>query len=380
MSSDLKKFPFIDLKTQLEHIRPNIETAIAKVLDHGHFILGAEVNALEDVLSQWTHGASVISCSNGTDALAMGLMAFDVQPGEGIFVPSWTFCATAEVVVWMKAIPIFVDCDPETQNMDPKSLDRAWERAKTLGIKPVGIIAVDLFGQPADYEQLAQRAQAYGLWLMADAAQSFGATFQGKPVGSLGHMATTSFFPAKPLGCYGDGGAIFTPDKEMADVLRSLRAHGSAQCKYDNVRIGMNGRLDTLQAAILLEKLKIFPQELKDRQRIAQTYTEAFQGRIQTPYLLPQTTSSWAQYTLVFPSSEVRLRISQALDRAGIPWVIYYQKPLHWQVAYKAYPTASGGDLPVCQDLCQRVLSLPMSAYLKPEDQDRVVQTILCAL
>lgn len=380
MPIPLNSFPFIDLKTQGAHIRGPIECAIAKVLDHGQFILGPEVAQLEEALSQWTDGRHVVTCSDGTDALFLALRAFNVQPGDGIFVPSWTFCATAEVVVLMGAVPIFVDCDPLTHNMDPKSLDQAWQRAQTLGIHPVGVIAVDLFGQPADYNALQDRAKTYNLWVLADAAQSFGARHHQVPVGALGDIATTSFFPAKPLGCYGDGGALFTSNKETADVLRSLRMHGQGKSKYDHVRIGINGRLDTLQAAILLEKLKIFPQELKERQKIADRYTEAFAGKIQTPLLLPGMTSSWAQYTLCFSSTEKRTQVTQSLDRAHIPWVIYYQKPLHQQIAYASYPTASQEGLVVCEHLSQCVLSLPMSAYLKPEHQEAIIHAVLSAV
>ena len=367
---------FIDLKSQLECIRPEIDAAIKRVLDHGIFIMGLEVYALEKQLAAFCGVKHVITCANGTDALGLGLMAKNVGPGDAIFVPSFTFAATAEVVAWMGATPVFIDSLQDTYNIDPKSLEQGIAHAKKLGIKPVGIIPVDLFGQPADYNAIQTIADAHGLWVMADGAQSFGASYKGRKVGSIGDMATTSFFPAKPLGCYGDGGAIFTNDDELASIITSLRVHGQGTDKYDNVRIGMNGRLDTLQAAILLEKLKVFPDELIARQKTADAYNEALKNIVSVPQLIEGATSAWAQYTVRLPHHMDRSQLMSGLKEAGVPTMVYYVKPLHLQTAYQHYPTATGGVLPVCESLAERVLSLPMSGYLEQENEFLVINTL----
>ncbi|MBM3468421.1 MAG: DegT/DnrJ/EryC1/StrS family aminotransferase [Alphaproteobacteria bacterium] len=360
-----KQIPFIDLKTQLEEIRSHIDAAINRVFNHGNFIMGPEVYELEKELSAFCNAKHVISCANGTDALGLGLMAKNVGPGDAVFVPSFTFAATAEVVAWVGATPVFIDSLADTYNIDPKSLEQGIQSAQKLGLKPVGIIPVDLFGQPADYDALQAIAETNQLWILADGAQSFGASYKGRKVGNIGDMATTSFFPAKPLGCYGDGGALFTNDDELASIFKSLRVHGQGTDKYDNVRIGMNGRLDTLQAAILLEKLKVFPLELSARQKTAEAYNEALKDLVQIPYIMEETTSAWAQYTVCIPSSLDRGRLMSDLKDAGLPTMVYYVKPLHLQTAYKHYPTATGGSLPICESLAHKVLSLPMSGYVQ---------------
>lgn len=367
-----KSIPFIDLKAQQDRIRPQIDAAIQRVLDHGNYIMGPEVGELEKQLAAFCGVKHAITCANGTDALGLGLMAKNVGPGDAIFVPSFTFAATAEVVAWMGATAVFIDSLEDTYNMDPKSLELGIQTAKKVGLKPRGIIPVDLFGQPADYDVIQTIADEHGLFVIADAAQSFGATYKGRQVGNIGDMATTSFFPAKPLGCYGDGGAIFTNDDELAAVIKSLRVHGQGADKYDNVRIGMNGRLDTIQAAILIEKLKIFPEELIARQAVADQYNSALKDVVMVPHLIDGATSAWAQYTVRLPKSTDRQEVMNHLNASGIPSVIYYRLPLHQQKAYAHYPTAMGSSLPVCEALSNEVMSLPMSGYVGEESTTHI--------
>jgi len=367
---------FIDLKTQLECIRPEIDLAIKRVLDHGIFIMGPEVYELERQLATFCGAKHAITCANGTDALALGLMAKNVGPGDAVFVPSFTFAATAEVVAWMGATPVFIDSLEDTYNISPENLELGIQTAKKLGLRPVGIIPVDLFGQPADYDAIQTIANEHKLWVIADGAQSFGASYQGKMVGSIGDMATTSFFPAKPLGCYGDGGAMFTNDDELAAIIKSLRVHGQGIDKYDNVRIGMNGRLDTIQAAILLEKLEVFPDELMARQKTADAYNKALKEIVQVPHVIEGATSAWAQYTVRLPKDLDRAKLMNDLKEMGVPTMIYYVKPLHLQTAYKHYPTATGNALLLCEALANEVLSLPMSGYVKQADQQLVVSAL----
>ena len=356
---------FIDLKAQQVRIRPQVDAAIKRVLDHGAYIMGPEVYELEKQLAEFCGVKHAISCANGTDALGLGLMAKNVGPGDAIFVPSFTFAATAEVVAWMGATPVFIDSLEDTYNIDPISLELGIQTAKKLGLRPAGIIPVDLFGQPVDYDAIQTIADEYNLWVMADGAQSFGASYKGRKVGNIGDIATTSFFPAKPLGCYGDGGAIFTNDDELASIMKSLRVHGQGTDKYDNVRIGMNGRLDTIQAAILIEKLKIFPEELIARQKTADAYNNGLKDVVQIPYVMDGVTSAWAQYTVCLPNGINREKLMIDLKEVGIPTMIYYVKPLHLQTAYKHYPTV--GALSVCESLSNKVLSLPMSGYVNKQ-------------
>lgn len=369
--------PFINLKAQQALIRENIEAAFDKILDHGMYIMGPEVSELEEKLAQFCGVKHAITCANGTDALGLGLMAKEIRVKDAVFVPSFTFAATAEVVAWMGATPIFIDVLPDTFNMDPESLKEGIKTAQDLGLNARGIIAVDLFGQPADYDAIQAIADAYQLWVMADAAQSFGAKYKERYVGNIGEIATTSFFPAKPLGCYGDGGAIFTNDDALAKVIKSLRIHGQGEDKYDNVRIGINGRLDTLQAAVLLEKLKIFPEEILARQKTADIYNHYLQNYVEVPELLPDQSSVWAQYTVKLPENVNRDQLMKELNTFGVPTVVYYVKALHQQEAYRHFPVAGQKNLPVCEALASRVLSLPMSGYV--EDPQYICESFLKA-
>ena len=366
--------PFIDLAAQRDRLGDAIDRAIGRVLAHGQYILGPEVYALEQDLVAFSGAAEVISCASGTDALALLLMAKGLRPGQAVLCPSFTFAATAEVVAWFGATPVFIDVLPDTFNLEAAAIAAGVEAANKLSLEPVGLISVDLFGQPADYEAVEAACTANGLWLLADAAQSFGAEYHGRKVGTFGFATATSFFPAKPLGCYGDGGAIFTDDAELAAVLRSLRMHGQGEDRYDNVRIGMNGRMDTLQAAILIEKLKIFPDELERRERIAARYSEALADITIVPTVLDGCSSSWAQYTIKVDAKR-RDALASGLKALGIPTAIYYPKPVHRQTAYAAYPCAGNG-LPVSDAIAHEVVSLPMHPYLEPETQDRIVAAV----
>jgi dTDP-4-amino-4,6-dideoxygalactose transaminase len=375
-SEDAAPIEFIDLAAQRQRLGARLDAAIAAVVQHGRFILGPEVQRLERALAEFSGVKHVIACSNGTDALALSLRARGFGSGDAVFVPSFTFAATAEPVSLLGATPVFVDVLPDTFNIDPQSLKAGIATARASGLRPKAVIAVDLFGQPADYDALAPIISEHKLWLLADAAQSFGARYRGLRVGEIGAMATTSFFPAKPLGCYGDGGAIFTGDDALADAVLSLRMHGKGKDKYDNVRIGMNARLDTIQAAILLEKLRIFPEEIQARERIARRYGELLGDVVQVPRIIEGATSVWAQYTIV---SAKRDRIAEALKQARIPTAVYYARPLHRQTAYAGYPVAGNG-LPVSERLSEQVLSLPMHAYLDEATQDRIVSALRAAL
>jgi dTDP-4-amino-4,6-dideoxygalactose transaminase len=366
--------PFIDLRSQRRRLGAAVDAAILRVLDHGQFILGPEVRTLEAELARFCGAREVVSCANGTDALGLVLMARGIGAGDAVLCPSFTFAATAEVVVWLGATPVFVDVDPVTFNLDGASLERGVATAKQLGLKPAALITVDLFGQPADYDTLEPIAAAHGLWILSDAAQSFGASYRGRKVGTMGLATATSFFPSKPLACYGDGGAIFTDDKELAGVLRSLRVHGEGVDKYDNVRIGMNGRLDTIQAAVLLEKLKIFPDEIERRDRIVAAYNEALADVATVPTVAEGNTSVWAQYTIKVDAAK-RDQLVVALREEGIPTGVYYPKPVHQQTAYKHYPVAGNG-LPVSDLLARQVVSLPMHPYLDSTDQERIVDAV----
>jgi dTDP-4-amino-4,6-dideoxygalactose transaminase len=370
--------PFIDLAAQQARIRDRVEAAMRRTLDHGAYIFGPELGELETGLAEFCGARHAIGCSNGTDALALVLMAKNVGQGQAVFCPSFTFAATAEVVAWLGATPYFVDIEPDSYNMDPENLKTAILEAKQAGLQPVGVIAVDLFGLPADYDRIEPIAKENGLWLMCDSAQSFGATYKGRKAGTIGMATTTSFFPAKPLGAYGDGGAIFTDDDELAKVLRSLLFHGKGEDRYDNVRIGMNGRLDSLQAGILIEKLAIFPDEIEARNRIAARYDEGFRNVLVTPHVPEGSRSVWAQYTLRAPGRD-RDAVAAGLKDKGVPTAIYYPKPLHLQTAYKHFPSA-GGRLPVSERAANEVFSLPMHAYLDTETQDFIIDSVRLVL
>lgn len=373
--TDAHPLPFVDLKRQQEQVRPQIDAAITRVLDHGQYVLGPEVRELEKQLADFCGAPFALSCASGTDALLLALMAKDVGHGDAIFVPAFTFVATAEVVTLLHAKPVFVDIDADTYLMNMESLEAAIGESKKQGLTPRAIMPVDLFGQPADYEKIERIAKAHGLFVVADAAQSFGATRGGKRVGTLAPVTATSFFPPKPLGCYGDGGAVFTDDGEMLEVMQSLRVHGQGKDKYDNVRIGINGRLDTIQAAILLEKLAIFEGEIAARQRVAERYNAALGDVVQTPVVEPGATCVWAQYTI---RAKTRDQVAAKLKDQGIPTAIYYPIPLHRQVAYKTFPVAPGG-LPVSDKMAGEVLSLPMHPYLSEPDQNRIINAVKSA-
>jgi dTDP-4-amino-4,6-dideoxygalactose transaminase len=370
--------PFIDLGAQRRRLGARVDAAVLAVMDHGSYILGPEVRELEAKLAAFCGAKHVVSCANGTDALAMVLMAKELKPGQAVLCPAFTFAATAEVVAWFGATPVFVDIDEETFNLDVASCEAGLRKARSLGLEPVGVIAVDLFGQPADYDAIEPFCAREGLWLLCDAAQSFGATYKDRKVGSIGFATTTSFFPAKPLGCYGDGGAIFTDDAELASVLRSIRMHGEGADKYDNVRIGMNGRLDTVQAAVLLAKLEIFPDEIEARDRLSSRYNELLHDVAIVPEVTEGSTSVWAQYTLRIPGFD-RPAFQAALKSVGVPTAVYYPKPLHQQTAYKHYPVAGNG-LPVSDRIAAEVVSLPMHPYLAEEVQDRIAGAVKNAL
>jgi dTDP-4-amino-4,6-dideoxygalactose transaminase len=372
------RIDFIDLQAQRKRIGKSLDDAVLAVVHSGRYIMGPEIGELETKLAAFCGAKHVVSCSNGTDAMVLVLMAYGVGPGDAVFVPSFTFAATAEVVAQLGAAPVFVDCFEDTFNMDPASLVAAIETARRNGLKAKGIIPVDLFGLPADYDAILPIAQANRLWVLADTAQGFGATYKGRVTGSIGNVATTSFFPAKPLGCYGDGGAVFTDDSELAQTLVSLRVHGQGQDKYDNVRIGMNGRLDTLQATILLKKLEIFPDEIVARNAVAKRYCEKLAPYCKVPVVPEGLVSIWAQFTVRVPAAK-RGKLAERLKAAGVPTAIYYVKPLHQQLAYKAYPVAMNG-LPVSEQLAGEVISLPMHAYLEPAVQDRICAAFVEAL
>ena len=358
-----KSIPFIDLKLQQNRIRGQLEKAIKNVLDHGKFIMGPEVFELEEKLADFSGAKNVITCSSGTDALLMVLMARGIGPGDAVFLPSFTYTATPEVVAILGATPIFVDVFSDTYNIDSKSLQKSIRIAKMNDLKPKAIIAVDLFGQPANYPELEKIAHEHSLWILADSAQSFGATLNGKKVGTLALATATSFFPAKPLGCYGDGGAVLTDDDELAEILRSIRVHGKGQHKYDNVRIGLNARLDTIQAAILLEKLKIFDDELSERQHVAEHYNETLKQIVHVPHTIEGATSAWAQYTIKLKQDMNRSKIMHDLKEKGIPTMVYYEKPLHLQAAYKYFPKVD--SLQVSEFLSSVVLSFPINLLAK---------------
>ena len=364
---------FIDLKAQRTRLGVRIDAAVARVLDHCQFVMGPEVVELEKQLGAFGGAKHVLSCANGTDALALPLMAWGVGRGDAVFVPSFTFAATAEVVPWFEAEPVFVDVLPDTYNMDPASLEAAIVAVKAEGrLTPRVVIAVDLFGQPADYPKIAEITRRHGMKLISDSAQGFGCTLNGEQPLEWADVTTTSFFPAKPLGCYGDGGAVLTNDDSLIDVLRSLRNHGAGTDKYDNVRIGMNSRLDTIQAAILLEKLAVFPQEIGLRNQAADRYAEGLAGSVGVPSVIAGGTCVWAQYTI---ESDERDALAARLREAGVPTAAYYPRPLHMQTAYYSYPRAPGG-LPVTEAKAPRVLSLPMHSDLDPATQERIVSAV----
>lgn len=380
---------FIDLKTQYRRLEPAIRARIDAVLAHGHFIMGPEVAELESALAAATGARHAITCASGTDALLMPLLAWGIGPGDAVFTTPFTFFATAEVIALVGATPVFVDVDPVTFNISPEGLERAIlavkrrdpsihplpRRAVEEGLTPRAVIPVDLFGIAAEYDELLPIAREHGLLVMEDAAQAFGGRYRGTPLCGLPcHVATTSFFPAKPLGCYGDGGAIFTDDDALAATLRSLRVHGKGSDKYENVRVGINGRMDTLQAAIMLPKLEILPEEIAARQRVAAGYGERLAGipGVTPPTVPAHCLSAWAQYSILCDNRDA---LAAHLKAGGVPTAIYYPKPLHVQSVF-AHLGHAADDMPVSASLSRRILSLPMHPYLEESDQDRICQLI----
>jgi UDP-2-acetamido-2-deoxy-ribo-hexuluronate aminotransferase len=370
--------PFIDVAAQRRRLGRAVDDAIARVLGHCQFILGPEVRELEAKLAEFCGARHVVTCASGTDALIMVLMARGIGPGDAVICPSFTFTATAEVVVLVGATPVFADVEEGSFNIDSASLQRACAAAREAGLRPKAVIPVDLFGQPADYDRIMPVAEAENLFVLDDAAQAFGATYKNRRLGVLAPATATSFFPAKPLGCYGDGGAVTTDDDELAQVIRSLRAHGEGSGKYDCVRIGINGRLDTIQAAVLMEKLKIFPEEMLARERIARRYSTGLTDVAAVPKLAPGSSSVWAQYTIRLPSGR-RDELAATLKMEGIPTAIHYPVPLHRQQPYQHFPIAAGGA-PVSERLAEEVISLPMHAYLDEVTQDRIIGAVRRAL
>ena len=371
--------PFIDLASQQARIRERIDHNLATVLDHGAYIMGPEVLAIEARLAQSAGTKHCISCSSGTDALILALLAQGLRPGQGVIVPSFTFAASAEVMPVLGAVPVFAEIDPQTFNLDPASLAAAMTAASAAGVEIVGIIGVGLFGQPADYTAIGAFAAANGLWVIDDAAQSFGASWDGVPVGQLADLTCTSFFPAKPLGCYGDGGAVFTDDDDKAEIMRSCRIHGMGRTRYENIRIGMTARLDTMQAAVLDAKLDIFEDELARRQQVAERYATMLGNLVETPRLAAAATSSWAQYTIKLPEGADRDHVATVMRAHDVPTAVYYPVPMHQQPPYRNFPVADGG-LDVTSDLCARVLALPMHPYLEASVQEQIAAALATAL
>jgi dTDP-4-amino-4,6-dideoxygalactose transaminase len=375
---DDRPIPFIDVAAQRRRLGRAIDDAIAGVLTHCQFIQGPEVRALEAELAAFCGARHVIGCASGTDALLLVLMAWQIGPGDAVICPAFTFCATAEPVALLGATPVMADVIAGTFNLDPASLERAVATAKRLGLKPRAVIPVDLFGLPADHDAIAAIAAGHGLLVLDDAAQAFGATYRGRKLGALALATATSFFPAKPLGCYGDGGAVLTDDEALAARVRSLRMHGEGIDKYDAAHIGITGRLDSIQAAILLEKLKIFPDEIVRRGQVAARYAEGLADVVTVPRVGNESTSVWAQYTIRLAPGR-RAAFAAALKAQGIPTAVYYAKPLHRQAAYSRFPVVDGG-VPVSERLAEEVISLPMHAYLDRSIQDRIIAAVRSAL
>jgi len=371
--------PFIDLKAQQKLLRDDIEARLQAVLDHGAYIMGPEVKELEAELGKWAQAKHVISCSSGTDALILALLGKKLRPGQGVICPSFTFAATAESLAVLGASPVFADVDPNSFNLDARNLSAALQAGIDSGLDVVGIMPVGLFGMPADMTAIGDFARKHGLWVIDDAAQSFGARLHDTPVGNLADVTCTSFFPAKPLGCYGDGGALFTNDDEVAEIAISCRVHGMGKTKYHNDRIGMTARLDTMQAAVLLSKLSIFKDELAARQKVADQYESLLSQSVATPRLNDGASSAWAQYTIKLPQNCDRQKIQDHLSAKGVPTMIYYPIPMHKQAPYQRYPVANGA-LAITDSLCDIVLALPMHPYLAEEQVEHVARTLKEAL
>lgn len=369
---------FRDLKSQYNHIKETVDYNIQEVINVGNFIQGNQVKELEERLADYVGVKYCITCANGTDALQLALMAWGVGSGDAVFVPDFTFFSSGEVVSAVGATPIFVDVDSDTYNISVNSLIKMIEKVVNDGIyKPRVIVAVDLFGQPADYNELRKTADKYGMYILEDSAQGFGGMMGDKRDCSFGDISTTSFFPAKPLGCYGDGGAVFTDNSEWDELIRSYKVHGKGSSKYDNIRIGMNSRLDTLQAAVLLAKLPVFAgEELKNEQKIALKYTEKLKEYVKVPVIRDGFYSSWAQYTIQLKNSKMRDGLQKYLKDLGIPAMVYYQKPMHLQKAFDN-SIYNDDDYPNTNRLCDTVLSLPFHPYMRDEDVELVAKSII---
>ena len=369
--------PFVDLKAQYARLKPQIAEAIQDVLDDGRYILGPAVTRLEEELAAYCGVRHAISCASGTDAIFMPLLAYGVGPGDAVFVPSFTFTASAEVILLAGASPVFVDVEADSFNIDLADLARKIAATRAGGkLTPKTIVAVDLFGLPADWDELNALAAREGLHLISDAAQSFGGVYRGTRVGALAPVTGTSFFPAKPLGCYGDGGAIFTDDDALAEALNSIRVHGAGSHRYEVVRIGINGRLDSIQAAILSVKLSVFDDELKARERLSRIYDDELKDAVAVPKRLEGRHSAWAQYTI---KTDRRTAVQEKLAASGIPTMIYYPKPMHLQAPYAPFGGGEG-SLPVSETICDQVLSLPMHPYLADGDARRIAGLVRDAL
>ena len=365
--------PFIDLKKQYQRIQDDINSGIQGVLEHGSYVMGPEIAEFETKLSEFCGAKHALSCSSGTDAILLGLMAYDIGPGDAVFTTPFTFFATAEMIALLGATTVFVDIDPRTFNIDSAKLDEAVKKVKAQGkLKARGVMPVNLFGLAPDFDAIDAIAKENELFVLEDTAQGFGGEYKGRISGSLGDISATSFFPAKPLGCYGDGGAVFTDDDDLANKMKSFRVHGKGIDKYDNVRIGLNARMDTLQAAILLPKLKLFPEEIELRQQVASNYDEALKGLVETPYVPEGYKSVWAQYSVI---SEHREAIQAALKEQGIPTAVYYPIPCHLATAF-ADLGYTKGDMPNSEWASERIFSLPMHSYVEEDFAMRVADII----
>lgn len=364
---------FIDLKAQQSRIREKIKSNIEKVLEHGRYILGPEVKELEKKLADFVGVKYAVGVASGTDALLMPLLAYEVGPGDAIFTTPFTFIASAEVIQLLGATPVFVDIDPDTFNIDPEKLNTVVKKTINEGkLNPRGILAVDLFGQPADYEKINKIGEENNLFVIEDAAQSFGASYKGKKTCSLAEISATSFFPAKPLGCYGDGGMIFTNNEELYERQISIRVHGKGFHKYENIRVGINGRLDTLQAAILMAKFEIFDEEIELRQGIADIYTQGLKNKVKTPVIKDHNISAWAQYSILHPDRE---NMMAKLKDQNIPTAIYYPLPLHLQKAFKKLNYREG-DFPISEKVSKEIFSIPFHPYLERDSQEKIIRII----
>ena len=363
---------FIDLKSQYESIKDDINQRIQNVLEHGRYVFGPEIIELEEKLSKYVEVKHTVACSSGTDALLIPLMAWGIKAGDAVFTTPFTFVATAEVISLVGATPIFVDIKEDTFNIDPNKLEEAIKKVIKEGkLTPKVIMPVDLFGLPAELNEIEALAKKYDLLLLEDAAQGFGGNINGKRAGSFGHVGATSFFPAKPLGCYGDGGAIFTDDSDLYEKMISIRVHGMSDDRYNNVRIGLNARMDSIQAGVLLSKLSIFNKELDERNRVANKYNEGLKNKVTVPNVPDGYYSSWAQYSVMANGETHRDEIRNRLNENGVPTAIYYPIPLHLQTAYD-YLGYKKGDMPVCEKVGTKIFSLPMHPYLSNEDIDKI--------